>query len=145
MADSSFAGSAFGFLKHIEQKYFRSEFIAASFTQSLFVTHSLDFSVVLKFNIKRFGQQHTKTSCDKWKNAVYKHGDLVMVDLQESDQGGDRARHTTTHRIHPHAVLPARTENVQRILPLLSFASNERSHIYRYKWPLRWPHLNVVG
>lgn len=35
MAESLSAGSAFVFLKHMEQNYFRSEFIAASFSHNL--------------------------------------------------------------------------------------------------------------
>lgn len=100
MVESSFAGSVFVFLKHIEQNYFIILFqIAASFSLPRVNVNSLDLSVVMKFNIKCFGQQQTQTTCNKWNNAIYKHGELVVVDLQESDQGGECARHTATHRI----------------------------------------------
>lgn len=72
---------------------------------------SLDINVVLKFNIEGFRQEQTQPPCCNWDDAIYKHGDGVVVDLQESDQWGEDARHTSTRGVQTYTILSARMEN----------------------------------
>lgn len=60
--------------------------------------NSLDFGVVLEFEVERFRQQQTEATRNDGHDAIHQHGDGVMVDPQEYDQRGEDAPHTGKHR-----------------------------------------------
>lgn len=60
---------------------------------------SLDCTVVLEFNVERFRQQQTEAARNDGHDAIYQHGDGVMVDPQEYDQRREDAPHTGTHGV----------------------------------------------
>lgn len=69
------------------------------------------FSEVLEFDVAGFRQQQTETSSDYGDDAVYQHGDGVMVNVQESDQWSEDARHTSTHGVQTNTVLSTGINN----------------------------------
>lgn len=60
-------------------------------------TNSLEFHMVLKFNISGFREEQAKNSSTDRDDSVNQHGDGVVVDLEEPQQGSEDARHTGTH------------------------------------------------
>lgn len=75
-----------------------------------------DFSMVLEFSIAGFRQQQTQTSSNNRDGAIYKHGDGVMINIQEPDHWSEDPRHTSTHGVQTHTILPVNVYNGQVII-----------------------------
>lgn len=73
--------------------------------------NSQEFSLVLEFNIEGFRQEKTQTPSNNGDDAVYQHGDGVMVDVQQPDQRSEDARHTGKHGVQTDTILPASIDN----------------------------------
>lgn len=73
---------------------------------------SLDFSVVLQFNVERFRQQKTEATSNNGHDAVDQQGDGVMVGGQQCDQRGEDGANTAAHGRYTHSILPAGGGNV---------------------------------
>lgn len=72
--------------------------------------NSLDFSVVLQFDVQRFRQQKTEATGNNGHDAVDQQWDGVMIGGQQCDQRGEDAANTAAHGRDTHTVLPARGE-----------------------------------